>query len=171
MRLRTLLLAAALFAPHAAPAQSSALDADAAQPDILERVIAVLDQMVRNDAASGTHTFYFGATYPNHARLTYTASARPLSPMKRIVLEQWIRDYGLPPSTLEHFRQEYLFLEQGRAHWLVLPEQVAESLAERTVGDDLDLFIEWTGARREGEAVEWVFMMSDCPVPPPGERE
>lgn len=158
--IRTLALAAALLAPAAAPGQG--FDWDRYRPGTLAQVMEAHRELPADGTGGEPRTWLTGENFPTRARVVFTGRARPLTPIKRAVIERWVADFRLPANVPDYFREEHLFLEEGVEHWLPVQAQVAEHFGkELRPGDAVDLFTIWIGARREGGSLEWVFLVNE----------
>jgi hypothetical protein len=79
---------------------------------------------------------------PFRVRVTYTASARPISTTSNDALQDWARCCAGNPDHYKGYIRELRFVENGAAYWLAVEDElVADFQKELKIGDVVDLFL------------------------------
>jgi len=79
---------------------------------------------------------------PFRVRVTYTASARPISTTSNDALHIWSRCCAGNPDHYKGYIRELQFVENGAAYWLAVEDRlIAELQKELKIGDGVDVFL------------------------------
>lgn len=99
--------------------------------------------------------------FPTRAQLRFMGEVRPIPPLKRRFLVDWLRFIGKDTATAQLYSREILFREDTTEHWLPVQDGMPEWLRENVrVGEDTEAFVMFLGALRIKGKLEWIFVVT-----------
>ena len=103
--------------------------------------------------------FVSAEDFPTEATLVFLGQARPLPPLKRDFLVDWLRFIGKDTSIAQMYSQELLFREDSAEYWLPVQEGMPDWVRENVqVGESVPVFVLFLGALRIPGKLEWMFI-------------
>lgn len=111
--------------------------------------------------------FVHGDLRPTRVRATYAGRSRPLSKIKKAVLNRWAQLYaGAPTHYTVPYQTELLFKENGIEYWLaVRKESVAQFKKDSKKGDQIDLFLVRLGGTMTNRKWESLLLVENFQKP------
>lgn len=103
-----------------------------------------------------------GEDHARKALVIYTGLSRPTSALRRQMLSNWLKSFGLPQKTVHIFPREYLFHEDDGAYWMPVQEPVAAYFSDELKPNaPVCLYLVWAGAHCVGDRVTWLFLVNE----------
>ena len=111
------------------------------KPSTLKEILAGdsdMEKLLDHDTSIGNN----GELVPFRVRVTFTASAKPISRISSNILNRWARCCAGNPDHYKAYASEMQFDENGTPYWLLVQTRsIADFKKELEVGEALDLFL------------------------------
>lgn len=134
---------------------------DAYQPRKLSEIIE-LNQSALVEPNSRVHFLFTADSFPSRVKVVYTGKSRAISKENAEVVSAWAKVRQVDKKIVDLFEREILFTENSVEHWLPIQKQLIPFLEQEVkVGDPVELFVIWIGARKEGKREDWVFLINE----------
>jgi hypothetical protein len=144
-----------------APALAQAQDGwDKYQSRTLGQIIKQHSAAV--DDKARIHLLFTADVFPSRVKVTYTGELRSISSVRKEFIANWAKTRKVGEELVDLFQEELLFREGTTEYWLPVQKQVVPYFKqELKIGDQVELYLIWIGARREFGVADWIFLVNE----------
>src|SRR5262245_48894292 len=131
------------------------------EPRTLNQIIEEHSKAAVDEKAQ-IHLLFSAELFPSRVKVTYTGEVRKISATRKQFIADWAKTRQLSKDLVALFDEELLFKEGKVEYWLPVQQQVIPYFQkELKVGDSVELYLIWIGARRELGVTDWIFLVNE----------
>jgi hypothetical protein len=113
---------------------------------------------------SGDVTFT-ASNFPTRAIVTYQGKIQSIPALRLKFLNDYFGTFRGHAEWVSLFSDEILCHEGQDDYWLPIQKGVLEYFKNEVhAGDRVELFVQWLGAQRNGDQVDWLFSVNEFQV-------
>ena len=135
------------------------------KPRTLKDIVKIDSEEIENSMQRNSLIMH-GDMLMSVVRVKYAGKRRPISNVKRELLNKWGKMLGQTDEYLSNYETDFLFTEAGTDYWLPVQKKVSSYFPkELSEGDEVDIYIIRVGGVCIKKDCDWIFLVEEYQKP------